>query len=110
MTNDPDPDTVCDETTPEYDPERGVYVVDHDPTNERELSVTVVHAVLDVTDVAPTEVNLNDVVHPDALNEIFERKYDGTPRRGGKLSFRLAGCGVTVLPGGEVRIDPVPDE
>jgi hypothetical protein len=91
---------------PEYDPERRVYVVDAVEAGDVELSVTVVHAVMDLTGLDPTQVKLNDVVKPDALNGIFEDKHDGTPRRGGNLSFTLAGCDIDVTGDGEVLIDP----
>lgn len=101
-------DADSDSTRPDYDPDRGAYVVNHTETSDLELSVTVVHAVLDVAEVDPTEVNLNDVVQPDSLNNLFAPKHDGARREGGTLSFRLAGCEVTV-DRDEVRIDPAPD-
>ncbi|MFB6108714.1 MAG: HalOD1 output domain-containing protein [Haloplanus sp.] len=119
MTRNPDPDPnvgatdsdpTSDPDVPEYDPNTRAYVVDYHETSDLELSVTVVHAVLAVTDVDPTEVNLNDAVHPDALNDLFTPKHDGTTRSGGTLSFTLAGCSVTVTSDGEVRVDPSPDE
>lgn len=95
--------------TAEYDPDRGVYVADHGETGDRELSVTVVHAVLDATGKDPTEVNLNDAVQPDALNRVFGPKHDGTPRNEGTITFEFAGCHATVEASGEIRIDPDPD-
>lgn len=96
------------ERTASYDPDRGVYVADHRETGDRELSVTVVHAVLDVTGKEPTEVNLNDAIQPDALNRIFGAKHDGTPREGGTVTFEFAGCHVAVEASGEIRVDPEP--
>jgi hypothetical protein len=64
--------------------------------------------VLEVTGKDPTDVNLNAVVQPDALNSIFAPKRDGTPRAGGRVEFELAGCRVTVDGDGEVRVDPDP--
>jgi len=100
--------TSSDRSDTADDSADGVYVVDHDETRYRELSVTVVHAVLDVTGKEPTEVDLNAVVHPDALNRIFSPTHDGTPRDGGTLEFELAGCRVRVDGDGEVRVDPDP--
>jgi len=94
------------DATGTYDPETGSYVVDHHETSDVELSVTVVHAVLEVTDADPTDIDLNAVVRPDALNRIFGHKPDGTSRVGGTLTFELAGCRVTVTGDGEVRVDP----
>ena len=88
--------------------EDGVYVVNYYETSDIELSVTVVHAVLEVTGKEPTDVNLNAVVQPDALNRIFSPKHDGTPREGGRIEFELAGCQVTITGDGEVRVDPNP--
>lgn len=92
------------------DPSRtdGEYVVNYYETSDIELSVTVVHAVLEVTDKEPTDVNLNSVVQPDALNRIFSPKRDGTRREGGTIEFELAGCRVTVDGDGEIRVDPNP--
>jgi hypothetical protein len=92
----------------EYDPETGTYVVDYHETSDVELSVTVVHAVLAATGAEAMEANLNDVIHPDALNRLFADTHDGRPRTGGTLTFEFAGCRVTVEGGGEVRVDPSP--
>jgi hypothetical protein len=94
--------------TTEYDPDRGVYVADHREAGDRELSVTVVHAVLDATAKEPTDLNLNDAIHPDALNRIFGPKHDGTTRDDGTITFEFAGCLVVVDAGGEVLVDPDP--
>jgi hypothetical protein len=94
--------------TTEYDPERDAYVADHRSANDEELSVTVVHAVLEATDAEPTDLNLNAVVQPDALNRIFATKHGGAPRRGGTLRFEFGGCLVIVHGDGEVVVDPDP--
>ncbi|WP_251341396.1 HalOD1 output domain-containing protein [Haloplanus halophilus] len=98
--------TESDVTT--YDPATGTYTVDYSETSDIELSVTVVHAVLEATGKEPTEVNLNDAIQPDALNRLFGDKHDGTPRSGGTLTFAFAGCEVTVTGDGEIRVDPDP--
>ncbi|WP_435067630.1 HalOD1 output domain-containing protein [Haloplanus sp. C73] len=90
------------------DDSQGVTVVNHYETSDVELSVTVVHAVLEATGKDPMDVNLNDVIQPDALNRIFAPKPDGTLRDGGTISFDFAGCHVTVQGDGEVRVDPNP--
>jgi hypothetical protein len=97
--------TDSDRSTTDSD---AVHVVNHHETSDIELSVTVVHTVLEATGKEPTDVNLNSVVQPDALNRIFAPKHDGTPRDGGTLEFELAGCHVTVDGDGEVRVDPNP--
>jgi len=88
------------------EPADRVHVVNYYETSDIELSVTVVHAVLEVTGKDPTDVNLNDVIQPDALNRIFSPKHDGTPRDGGRVEFDFAGCHVTVCGDGEVRVAP----
>jgi hypothetical protein len=105
MQNSP---TDSDRPTASDDSADGTYVVNYYDTSDIELSVTVVHAVLDVTGKEPTEVNLNAAVQPDALNRIFGPTKDGTPREGGTLEFELAGCHVTVDGSGEIRVDPEP--
>ena len=92
----------------EYDSETGTYVVNYHETSDVELSVTVVHAVLEATGADATEANLNDAIQPDALNRLFGHKHDGTPRTGGTLTFEFSGCLVTVESDGEVRVDPNP--
>lgn len=96
-------------TAVEYDPECETYHVRHDFARKDELSVTVVTAVAEVCDCDPEDLDLNAVVHPDALNSVFSPRYDGTPRRGGTLSFSLAECSVTVRPDGEIIVDPNPE-
>jgi hypothetical protein len=90
----------------EYDPERETYRAHHDFTNGTELSVTIAAAVGEVLGRDPADLEVNEVVHPDALNSLFGPRYDGTPRQGGTLTFRLASCSVTIHADGEVVIDP----
>jgi hypothetical protein len=100
--------TGSDRPSTNDDSEDGVYVVNYYETSDIELSVTVVHAVLEVTGKEPTDVDLNAVVQPDALNRVFSPKHDGEPREGGRIEFDLGGCHVTVTGDGEVRVDPDP--
>ncbi|MFB6155816.1 MAG: HalOD1 output domain-containing protein [Haloferacaceae archaeon] len=93
----------------EYDPKRGTYHVQHDLSSREELSVTVVTTVAEVLDCDPADLDLNGVIHPDALNSIFSPRYDGSTRQGGTLSFDLGGCQVTVARNGEIVVDPDPD-
>lgn len=88
-------------TVPEYDPGGRVYRLSYDP-DERELSTVVVSAVSRVMGVPVEELELNAVVHPGALNLLFSDRPNGTPREGGSLTFRLAGCEVTLEGNGEV--------
>lgn len=60
-------------------------------------SVAVVEAVATATGYGPYDVPpLYEVIDPDALDDLFSPKRDGTPRRAGRVTFRLAGCNVTV--------------
>lgn len=68
-------------------------------------SVAVVEAVATATGYDPYDVPpLYEVVDPDALDDLFASKHDGTPRRTGRVTFRLAGCDVTVTGRGEVVV------
>ena len=93
----------------EYDPDCETYHAHHDFSNGTELSVAVAGAVGRVTDRDPADLNVNEVVHPDALNSLFSPRYDGTTREGGTLAFDLEGCAVTIHADGEIVIDPDPD-
>ena len=101
-----DSDSDSRRSTTEYDTERDAYVADHGNDADEELSETDVHAVLEATGDDPTDVNLNAVVQPDALNSLFASNHDGTPRSGGTLQFEFAGCLVTVHGDGEVVVEP----
>jgi hypothetical protein len=89
---------------PEYDPVDRVYRLSYDPDDERELSTVVVSAVSRVTGVPIEELELNAVVHPGALDLLFSDRPNGAPRKGGVLTFPLAGCEVTVEGSGEVAL------
>lgn len=55
------------------------------------LGTTVVHALAEATGTDPIdmEVELNEVVDPDALHRLFAARSDGTPRRGGSVTFDI---------------------
>jgi hypothetical protein len=72
------------------------------------LSTSIVEAVSEATGV-PTEameVELNDVVDPDALNHLFADRLDGRPRRGGRVSFFMLDCLVEVYDDGRIVVEP----
>ncbi|WP_227374609.1 DUF7504 family protein [Haladaptatus halobius] len=88
--------------------ERGVHRVQHDLSSDRSLSTTVTVAVADMAGVEPSDIpeQLYDVIDPEALDRLFESRDDGSPRRGGRLSFTLHGHHVTVRGDGEVAVQP----
>lgn len=88
--------------------ERGVYRVQHDLSSPQSLSTTVTVAVADVAGVEPADIpeQLYDVIDPEALDKLFKSRDDGTPRRGGRLSFSLYGHHVTVRGDGSITIEP----
>ena len=58
----------------------------------------IVSTVADARGIDPIEMEerLHDVIDPDALGHLFADRLDGTSRRGGQVTFRLARCEVTV--------------
>ncbi len=73
---------------------------------EEDVSFAVVEAVSTVTGESPLDVGpLNDVIDPDALNELFGLTDDGRCREGGRVSFPFEGL-LVVIDGGrrEVRL------
>lgn len=78
----------------------------YDRSSGRPLSIVVVDAVEAALDGATELEPLYDVVDPDALDQLFQPKSDGTPRPGGELTFAYNGCEVTVRAGGDVIVVP----
>lgn len=78
----------------------------HDRSSGRPLSIVVVDAVEAALDGATTPEPLYDVVDPDALDQLFQPKSDGTPRPGGELTFAYSGCEITVRADGDVIVVP----
>lgn len=72
------------------------------------LGTTVVDAISEATGVPVWEMDaeLNDHLDPDALDELFADRHDGTPREGGMLVFSMAGCEVRVYGDGRVIVTP----
>lgn len=71
-----------------------------------QLSTAVVMALADVAGVDPAEIGvpLYDVIDPDALDNLFSDKHDGSPRMGGKVIFTILDYEVTVQSYGEIVI------
>ncbi len=64
---------------------------------EESVSTAVVRAVSAVEGRKPCSLRpLADVVDPTALDSLFDPRYDGTPRTGGRLSFVYSDCCITI--------------
>ena len=59
-----------------------------------------------VEEVCPPEYqSLHDVVDPQALDELFAPRADGTPRQMGNVSFRFCGYDVTLESDGSITLE-----
>ncbi|ELY83141.1 HalOD1 output domain-containing protein [Natrinema altunense] len=85
-----------------------LYRATHDPNGSATLSTTVVHALADCLGVDATDsrLSLYDAVDPDALNQLFRPRHDGTSRTGGVLTVVVEGHHVTIRGTGEILIEP----
>ena len=64
---------------------------------EESVSTAVVRAVSAVDGREPHSLRpLADVIDPAALDSLFDPRYDGTPRTGGRLSFVYHDCCITI--------------
>lgn len=69
------------------------------------VSQRVVRAVAAETDAEPLEMEpLYDVIDPEGLNALFEPTKCGPTRSAGTVTFRYAGCAVTVHADGGVEV------
>lgn len=78
----------------------------YDRSSETPLSIVVVDTVEAVLGETATLEPLYEVVDPDALDQLFQPKADGTPRPGGELTFTYSGCEVIVRADGDVIVVP----
>lgn len=72
-----------------------------------ELSTSVVRAVAEVATVDASELGtaLYESIDPDALDNLFENKFDGTPRTAvGHVTFTLVGYEATVHSDGRIIV------
>ncbi|WP_049921937.1 HalOD1 output domain-containing protein [Halopiger djelfimassiliensis] len=85
-----------------------LYRAYHDPDGPATLSTTVIHALADCmgVDVTDGRISLYDAVDPDALDDLFRPRHDGSPRTGGTLTFVVDDHRVTVTSDGEILIEP----
>jgi hypothetical protein len=93
-------------TGPQYDPDRGTYLMRPPTADQEEVTTVVVSAVSALTGVSVEDIDLNEVVHPGSLNRLFSDRRNGTPREGGEVVFSLAGCEVTLRGRGEILLAP----
>ncbi|EJN57474.1 HalOD1 output domain-containing protein [Halogranum rubrum] len=64
---------------------------------EESVSMAVIRAVSAVEGCEPRFLRpLADVIDPAALDSLFDPQYDGSPRRGGRLSFVYNDCCITI--------------
>jgi hypothetical protein len=71
--------------------------VEYEIGTEESVSTAIVRAVSAVEGREPCSLRpLADVVDPTALDSLFDSRYDGTPRTGGRLSFVYSDCCITI--------------
>ncbi|WP_380675107.1 HalOD1 output domain-containing protein [Salinigranum sp. GCM10025319] len=71
--------------------------VEYEIGADESVSTAVVRAVSAVEGREPGFLHpLADVVDPAALDSLFDPRYDGTPRTGGRLSFVYSDCCITI--------------
>jgi hypothetical protein len=78
----------------------------HSRHGDESLSTAVIQAVADAADLEPAELGtpLYDQIDPDALDNLFSDRHDGTPRGGGHVAFTLLDYDVTVYSDGHVVV------
>lgn len=74
--------------------------------SEEPLSTAVIRAVADAADLEPAELGtpLYDQIDPDALDNLFSDRHNGTPRGNGHVVFTLLDYEVTVYSDGHVVV------
>lgn len=71
-------------------------------------SAAVVRVVSSVEGRDPCSLRpLAYVLDPDALDALFESRFNGQPRPGGRLSFVYSGCHVSIDNGEYISIEPL---
>ncbi|UPV99366.1 hypothetical protein M0R88_12625 [Halorussus gelatinilyticus] len=73
---------------------------------DQPLSTAVIDAVADAADLDPAELGtpLYDQIDPDALDNLFSDRHNGTPRGSGHVVFTLLDYEVTVYSDGSVVV------
>ncbi|WP_435151961.1 HalOD1 output domain-containing protein [Haladaptatus sp. DFWS20] len=75
--------------------------------DDEKLSTAVIMALAEVAGGDPAKIGmpLYDAIDPDALDNLFSDKHDGTPRMGGKVVFDILHYQVTVHSYGQIVIE-----
>ncbi len=64
---------------------------------EDDVGLAVIEAVATVDDSSPTEIGpLNDVLDPEALDDLFGSTHDGRARAGGVIRFVFEGRPIVI--------------
>lgn len=85
--------------------EEGVYKIDREVVLEYEPSTSLVMAVAEIAETDPLEQSpLNDVIDPEALDDLFHGGVESAGSEMDKVSFNYAGYRVTLHRDGEMII------
>lgn len=77
-------------------------------TVDGSMITAVIETVAARTDRRPEELpELNAVVDPDCLDELFKPRHNGRPRRGGVLAFPYAGYRVRITGPRKLSVEPM---
>ncbi len=83
------------------------YNIDRNET----VSMGVVRAVSALVGQDPLSLPpLADVLDTDALDTLFDTRFDGTPRTGGQLSFVYSNCRVTIDNGEYLTLEALEEQ
>ena len=78
-------------------------------TGSHPLCSEIIERIAKLKGVDPLDLQprLSDVIDPDALEQVFDSRSNGTARRGGYLEFRYSGYRVSIRGDGELSIEPM---
>jgi len=101
-----DVDSIERSEAVDYSPETDTYRASFDGNTES-VSMAVVATVAVVTQTGPTELpTLNDVIDPEALDNLVERRDRSASASDVHVSFEYAGCTLTVHSYGIIAVRP----
>lgn len=85
--------------------------MEYEVRDSESVSTAVVRAVSAVTGKHPDSIQpLDEVLDPDALDDLFTTRATGGPRIGGRLTFVFANCRITIDNGEFLAIHPLVTE